>query len=152
MNCGDGDLREARDWVEYCNGTTDTALVRLRAAHGYPEPHRIRYWGIGNEVDGAWQIGAKSADGVRPRLPRVREGHALDGSDDPADRFGDVAIGTATSSSGPQLLIEEAGDLIDYLSIHWYVGDKDGDLGRLSRDVGADRGPAERLRRARCGG
>jgi hypothetical protein len=60
VNCGDGDLHEARDWVEYCNGTSDTTLARLRAAHGFPEPHRIRYWGIGNEVDGAWQIGAKS--------------------------------------------------------------------------------------------
>ena len=60
VNCGDGDLREARDWVEYCNGTADTALARQRAADGFPEPHRIRYWGIGNEVDGAWQLGAKS--------------------------------------------------------------------------------------------
>ena len=62
VNCGDGDLREARDWVEYCNGTSDTSLARLRGEHGYPEPHRVRYWGIGNEVDGPWQIGAKTAD------------------------------------------------------------------------------------------
>ena len=60
VNCGDGDMREARDWVEYCNGTTPTALVKLREAHGFPEPHRVRYWGIGNEVDGPWQVGFKT--------------------------------------------------------------------------------------------
>ena len=40
VNCGDGDMREARDWVEYCNGPTDSAMGRLRAQHGYDAPHR----------------------------------------------------------------------------------------------------------------
>jgi len=52
VNCGDGNMREAADWVEYCNGTRNSALVQLRHQHGFPEPHRIKYWGIGNEVDG----------------------------------------------------------------------------------------------------
>jgi alpha-N-arabinofuranosidase len=126
VNCGDGDLREARDWVEYCNGTSDTALVRLRATHGYPEPHRIRYWGIGNEVDGSWQIGAKSAAEyarayheyakvMRWTDPGIRLVASLT-----SDWEGDI-VGRA------QALVEEAGDLVDYGSIHWYVGDKDGD-------------------------
>ena len=53
-------MREAADWVEYCNGTRNSALVQLRHQHGFPEPHRIKYWGIGNEVDGPWQIGYKT--------------------------------------------------------------------------------------------
>jgi alpha-N-arabinofuranosidase len=126
VNCGDGDLREARDWVEYCNGTTDTALVRLRAEHGYPEPHRIRYWGIGNEVDGHWQIGAKTA----PEYARAYHEFAK------VMRWTDPSIRLVASASSDwdgdvveraQLLVEEAGDLIDYMSIHWYVGDKAGD-------------------------
>ena len=44
-----------------------TALTQLREAHGFPEPHRVRYWGIGNEVDGPWQVGFKTPGGVRPR-------------------------------------------------------------------------------------
>ena len=48
VNCGDGDMREARDWVEYCNGTKDTELVKLRKSHGYDKPHGVKYWGIGN--------------------------------------------------------------------------------------------------------
>jgi alpha-N-arabinofuranosidase len=45
VNCGDGDMREARDWVEYCNGTRDTALVKLRREHGCEQPHNVKYWG-----------------------------------------------------------------------------------------------------------
>lgn len=73
VNCGDGDMREARDWVEYCNGTADTALARLRRAHGFDAPHRVKYWGIGNEVDGHWQIGYKTPRSTRaPSLSSAR--------------------------------------------------------------------------------
>jgi alpha-N-arabinofuranosidase len=126
VNCGDGDLREARDWVEYCNGRTDTALTRLRAAHGYPEPHGVRYWGIGNEVDGAWQIGAKTATEY---ARAYHEFAKVMRWTDPSIRL----VASATSDwdgdivERAQILVEEAGDLIDYMSIHWYVGDQDGD-------------------------
>jgi alpha-N-arabinofuranosidase len=126
VNCGDGDMREARDWLEYCNGTTDTELVRLRAAHGYPEPHGIRYWGIGNEVDGSWQIGNKTA---AEYARAYHEFAKVMRWTDPSIRL----IASATSDwegdivERVQQLVEEAGDLIDYMSIHWYVGDRDGD-------------------------
>jgi alpha-N-arabinofuranosidase len=126
VNAGDGDMREARDWVEYCNGTSDTALVRLRAEHGHPQPHRIRYWGIGNEVDGAWQVGAKTA---REYARLYHEFAKVMRWTDPAVRL----VASATSDWDGDIverawsLVEEAGDLIDYMSIHWYVGDKAGD-------------------------
>jgi alpha-L-arabinofuranosidase len=127
VNAGDGEMREARDWVEYCNGTTSTALTRLRAEHGFPEPHRIRYWGIGNEVDGAWQVGFKTpAEYARTYHEFAKVMRWVDPSikllasvvsyweGDPVERI--------------QALLEEAPDLVDYLSIHWYVGDRTGDL------------------------
>ena len=126
VNCGDGDLREARDWVEYCNGTSDTALARLRARHGHPEPHRVRYWGIGNEVDGAWQLGAKSPTEYARAYHEFAKAMRWT---DPDIRL----IASATSDwdgdvvERVQLLVEEAPNLIDYLAIHWYVGNHDGD-------------------------
>jgi alpha-N-arabinofuranosidase len=126
VNCGDGDLREARDWLEYCNGTADTELVRLRTAHGYPQPHRVRYWGIGNEVDGSWQIGAKTA------VEYARAYHEFAKVmrwTDPNIRL----IASATSDwngdivERAQLLVEEARGLIDYMSIHWYIRNQAGD-------------------------
>jgi alpha-L-arabinofuranosidase len=126
VNCGDGDLREARDWVEYCNGTANTALARLRAAHGYPEPHRVRYWSIGNEVDGSWQIGAKTASEYARAYHEF--GKAMRWVD-PSIRL----VAAATSDWDGDIvgrisaLFDEAADLIDYVSIHWYVGDQAGD-------------------------
>ena len=126
VNCGDGDLREARDWVEYCNGTGDTALARLRAAHGFSEPHRVRYWGVGNEVDGSWQIGAKTASEYARAYHEFAKAMRLV---DPSIRL----IASATSDWDGDIvdrlsaLFGEAADLIDYVSIHWYVGDQAGD-------------------------
>lgn len=126
VNCGDGSLREARDWVEYCNGTEDTALVSMRRANGYPEPHNVKYWGIGNEVDGPWQIGMKTPEEYARAFTEF--GKAM--------KMVDPEIKLLTSwTSGwfedwverGQLLLEQAADLIDYMAIHWYVGNREDD-------------------------
>lgn len=126
VNCGDGDAREARDWVEYCNGTSDTELTRLRTAHGQEAPHRIRYWGIGNEVDGPWQIGAKTASEY---ARAYHEFAKVMRWTDPEIQL--IASGTSYWDGDVvervQALFEEAADLIDYVAIHWYVGDQAGD-------------------------
>lgn len=127
VNAGDGDIREARDWVEYCNGTRPTEPVRLRQANGHPEPHGVRLWGIGNEVDGDWQIGRKTPEEyarVYHEMAKVMRWV------DPSIRL--VASGTSawddTWVERAQLLVEQSADLIDYMSIHWYVGNKENDV------------------------
>lgn len=126
VNCGDGDAREARDWVEYCNGTADTALTRLRKEHGHPEPHNVRYWGVGNEVDGPWQIGTKTATEY---ARAYHEFAKVMRWADPSIKL--IASGTSYWDGDVvervNALVEEAPDLIDYMSIHWYVGDQAGD-------------------------
>ena len=52
LNLGSGSPREAREWVEYCNGVGDSSLVEERRKNGSPEPFRVRYWGVGNELWG----------------------------------------------------------------------------------------------------
>jgi alpha-N-arabinofuranosidase len=127
VNCGDGDMREARDWVEYCNGTHDTAPVKLRQAHGYPEPHRVKYWGIGNEVDGHWQIGYKTPEEYARAFTEF--GKVMKWVDP-----GIKLIASAISDWKGELvertrrLLEQAGDLIDYLSLHWYIGNAANDF------------------------
>lgn len=51
---------DAAEWVEYCNGSTETPMGALRAENGHPEPYDIEYWEIGNEVWGPWQMGHTS--------------------------------------------------------------------------------------------
>jgi alpha-N-arabinofuranosidase len=127
VNCGDGDMREARDWVEYCNGTRETALIKLRQAHGYPKPHNVKYWGIGNEVDGHWQIGYKTPEEYARAFTEF--GKVMKWVDP-----GIKLIASAVSDwkgalvERTRLLMEQAGDLIDYLSLHWYIGNAANDF------------------------
>ena len=127
VNCGDGDMREARDWVEYCNGTRDTALVKLRGEHGYPKPHGVKYWGVGNEVDGHWQIGYKTPEEYARAFTEF--GKVMKWVD-PNIKLVASAISDWKGSlvERTRLLLEQAGDLIDYLSLHWYVGNTAADF------------------------
>jgi len=60
-NAGTGDAEEMSDWVEYCNLDHEGPYAKQRIANGYPEPHRVKYWSIGNENWGGHEIGAKPA-------------------------------------------------------------------------------------------
>jgi alpha-L-arabinofuranosidase len=129
VNCGDGDMREARDWVEYCNGTGESALVKLRRQHGFVEPHKVKYWGIGNEVDGPWQIGYKTPEEYARAVTEF--GKVMKWVDH------DIKL-IASAMSGcwekpemierTQLILERAGNLVDYLSLHLYVGNQKDDF------------------------
>ena len=57
VDSGFGEARVAAEQVEYCNGSTDTRLGKMRAQNGHPEPYNIRLWTIGNEMYGRWQYG-----------------------------------------------------------------------------------------------
>lgn len=129
VNCGDGDMREARDWVEYCNGTRDTALVKMRRRNGFDAPHRVKYWGVGNEVDGPWQMGMKTPEEYARALTEYAKLMKM------TDRSIQIL---ASWTSGwrddwverGQLILEHAGSLVDYMAVHWYVGNRQGDFAR----------------------
>ena len=62
INGGTGTLDDARHWVEYCNVEKGTYYSDLRIKNGYEKPHMVKYVGLGNEIDGPWQMGQKSAE------------------------------------------------------------------------------------------
>ena len=129
VNCGDGDMREARDWLEYCNGAKDTALVKLRKSHGYEAPHGVKYWGIGNEVDGPWQIGFKTPEEYARAYTEYAKVMKWT---DPNIKLLAAAVSLWDKNfvERVQLLMEQTAsitpftrqNLIDYIAIHWYVG------------------------------
>jgi alpha-N-arabinofuranosidase len=57
VNAGYGDDRSAADQVEYMNGSSHTHMGAMRAANGHPEPYHVKYWNVGNEPYGNWQLG-----------------------------------------------------------------------------------------------
>jgi alpha-N-arabinofuranosidase len=59
---GTGTIEKARRWVEYCNVKEGPYYAELRKKHGYAEPHNIKYWSLGNEMDGPWQMGHMNAE------------------------------------------------------------------------------------------
>lgn len=63
INGGTGTLEEAGDWVQYCNAPTGSYWADKRAEYGHPKPYGIKYWCLGNEVDGApWILAHKDAN------------------------------------------------------------------------------------------
>jgi len=60
VNAGFGDAHSAAAWVEYVNGARTTPMGKQRAANGHPEPYKVGWWGIGNEMYGQWQLGHMS--------------------------------------------------------------------------------------------
>jgi alpha-L-arabinofuranosidase len=131
VNCGDGDMREARDWVEYCNSAEPTAMAKLRQSHGYDAPHGVKIWGIGNEVDGPWQIGYKTP---QEYARAVTEFGKVMRWADPTIKL--VAHGVSHWDAKDfvergQILLEQAAGQIDYLAVHWYVDNDHDDYWRF---------------------
>jgi alpha-N-arabinofuranosidase len=61
-NLGTGAIESASSLVEYCNAPRGSYYADLRASHGHADPYGIKYWCLGNEMDGPWQIGHLDMD------------------------------------------------------------------------------------------
>jgi alpha-L-arabinofuranosidase len=62
LNTGLGTIEAAADEVEYCVDSIDTPMGKLRAANGHPDPFPVRWWAVGNEMYGQWQLGNMPLD------------------------------------------------------------------------------------------
>lgn len=120
VNLGTRGIDAARNVIEYCNFKGGTYYSDLRKKHGYSDPHNIKLWCLGNEMDGPWQIGHKSAD----------EYGALAWETGKAMRAVDPSIElVACGSSGLMMptfgeweatVLDHCYDTVDYLSMHTY--------------------------------
>lgn len=139
VNLGTRGIDAARDLVEYCNHPSGSYWSDLRIAHGYKEPHRFKTWCLGNEMDGPWQIGAKTA---------VEYGR-LANETAKAMRWVDpsielVACGSSTSGMNTfaeweATVLDLTYDHVDYLSLHAYYNNNSNDTANfLARSVDMD--------------
>jgi alpha-N-arabinofuranosidase len=121
LTTGTGSLREALAWVEYANLDTDTKWASLRREHGHQAPFGVKFWQIGNEEWGPWEIGQVSA---RDNAVRAREWaksiKKLDSTVKVLALGGGGGLGTIREWLCE--LMREAGEHIDYVTQHRYWG------------------------------
>ncbi|MCL2813299.1 MAG: alpha-N-arabinofuranosidase [Oscillospiraceae bacterium] len=120
VNLGTRGADAARNLVEYCNCPSGTYLSDLRIKHGAKEPHSIKLWCLGNEMDGPWQIGHKTA---REYGRLACEAAKLMKWTDPSIELvacGSSGYGMKTFPSWDAEVLEETFDFTDYLSMHQY--------------------------------
>jgi alpha-L-arabinofuranosidase len=127
VNMGTGSIQSASDLVEYCNVPGGTYWSDLRASHGYSEPHNVRYWCVGNEMDGPWQIG---------HLDAVSYGNkALEAAkmmkwQDPSIKTvlcGSSSDKMSTYPEWDRTALEIAWEHINFHSMHYYAGNREND-------------------------
>ena len=133
VNLGSGTPENAAALVEYCNVSQGTRWSDLRRQHGVSSPHNVKYWCLGNEMDGKWQIGhmtasaygQKAADAARQIRGVDRSVHLV-----------------ACGSSGPFMstylewdreVLEQCYDDVDAISLHRYYNNTTETNGDTSR-------------------
>jgi alpha-N-arabinofuranosidase len=129
-NLGTGTWTEAQQWVEYCNLAEGTAMTELRAKNGHAKPWGVKYWGLGNEMDGPWQMGHRSAEDYGKF---ALEAAKLMKWTDPSIKL--VAAGSSNFAADwigwNRTVLEYLRHHADYLSLHMYVGNRENDFGEF---------------------
>jgi alpha-L-arabinofuranosidase len=129
LNLGTRGVQEALDVHEYLNHPEGTHLSELRRRNGTQEPHGVRVFCLGNEMDGPWQTGHKTAHEYGRLAAEVAR--ALRSADPNLEL---VACGSSNSDmptfgSWEATVLELAYDQVDHISAHAYYEEVDGDLG-----------------------
>jgi alpha-L-arabinofuranosidase len=128
VNLGTRGPDEARRFIEYCNHPGGTHYSDLRRAHGFEQPHGIKFWCLGNEMDGPWQICQKTAT----EYGRIAQETAK------VMRWVDPGVQlTACGSSNhamptyghwEQEVLERCFEHVDFISLHQYFRNDASDI------------------------
>jgi alpha-N-arabinofuranosidase len=120
VNMGSGTMDEAQAWVEYANGGRNTHWANLRRQYGHAEPYRVKYWGLGNEMYGGWQIGALEA---MDYVKKARSFGMVMKRMDPSIAL--VGCGQNGWNQWDEVVLEGLASMVDFHSIHLYTGHSD---------------------------
>lgn len=140
INLGTQGIEDARQIVEYANHPAGTYWSDLRVEHGYKQPHGIKTWCLGNEMDGPWQIGHKTAEEYgRIALESAKAMKWVD----PSIEL--VVCGSSSSEmktypEWESTVLDHTYEQVEYLSLHQYYGNGDNDTPNfLARSLDMDR-------------
>jgi len=131
VNLGTRGIDAARNLVEYCNHPGGTYWSDLRKSHGYEKPHHIKVWCLGNEMDGPWQIGHKTAEEYgRLACETAKVMKWVDPSIELVV-CGSSGMGMPTFPVWESTVLDHTYEQVDYISLHSYFGNRDNDTGNF---------------------
>ncbi len=122
VNLGTRGVEDAKNLVEYCNFPGGTKYSEKRKADGYEEPFGIKYWCLGNEMDGPWQIGAKTAEEYGRLAAETAKVMKMVDPEIELVACGSSNSGMPTFGSWEETVLEHTYPYVDYLSLHSYYG------------------------------
>jgi alpha-N-arabinofuranosidase len=127
VNLGTRGVAEACNLLEYCNHSSGTKYSDLRISHGVKEPHNVKLWCLGNEMDGPWQMGQKTMEEYgRIAYETAKAMKQID----PGIELVSCGSSSTQMPMFPQweaTTLEHTYDFADYVSLHQYFGNKDND-------------------------
>ncbi len=127
VNLGTGTPEEARNLVEYCNIDCGSKFSDLRCDHGWEQPHNVRLWCLGNEMDGPWQIGHVPAEHYAVKAQQAARMMKMCDPNIEVVACGSSAPNMATYLHWDRAVLEHCRDDIEFLSLHRYVGNEAND-------------------------
>ncbi len=140
LNLGTRGVEAALDLLEYCNHPSGTYLSDLRCRHGYPEPHNIKVWCLGNEMDGDWQVGHKTSTEYGRLAAETARAMKMVDPDLKLVCCGSSHTGVPTFPQWEAETLSHTYDVVDYVSLHQYFDDNVADLGDfLAQSMETDR-------------
>jgi alpha-N-arabinofuranosidase len=132
-NTGFGDAYSAAQEVEYCNGSAQTIGGAMRVENGQAEPYKVKYWCVGNEMFGPWQLGFMQLKHYTLKHNRVAT--AMWDADPTIELVGVGAINQRNPKHDPdekrgwsRAMLEKCADNMTYLSEHFYVWQRKDDV------------------------
>ena len=157
VNAGFGDSHSAAQEVEYMNGSVNTYMGAQRAKNGHPEPYHVKFWNIGNEPWGSWQLGrtdskyfmlkhnefAKAMRKVDPSIVLIASGLMLENTNVPRDQrakyVGNLESLYGTEADWTGSFLKDCWGNFDIIAEHWYAsGGHHWDLEK-AKTLGADK-------------
>jgi len=136
VNTGLGDARAAAEEIEYVNGSPDTPMGKLRAKNGHPQPYGVKWWAIGNEMFGDWQLGHMPLEDYMKKHNRVVDAMRRVDPD-----FEPIAVGNMGRWS--EQMLTRCCDHMSLISEHLYWQDKDDVVSHVNQIAAKIRGVAE---------
>ncbi|HET6706260.1 alpha-N-arabinofuranosidase [Amycolatopsis sp.] len=127
VNLGTRGVAAAANLVEYCNHPGGTYWSDLRRSHGVAEPHAVRVWCLGNEMDGPWQLGHKTAEEYARLAARAAQAMRLVDPGIELVACGSSGGGMPTFPEWDATVLEHCYEQVDHLSLHSYSQERDGD-------------------------